>query len=46
MSHLATAALVNAIWDLWARREGKPVWRLLCDMTPQQLVNVMDFRYM
>ncbi|XP_043229651.1 mitochondrial enolase superfamily member 1-like [Amphibalanus amphitrite] len=45
VSHLATAALVNAIWDLWARRERKPVWRLLCDMTPQQLVNVMDFRY-
>ncbi|XP_037090139.1 mitochondrial enolase superfamily member 1-like [Pollicipes pollicipes] len=43
--HLATAALVNAIWDLWARREGKPVWRLLVDMTPQQLVDVMDFRY-
>jgi len=45
VSHLALAALVNALWDAWARREGKPVWRLLVDMTPQQLVNVMDFRY-
>ncbi len=43
--HLATAAVVNAIWDLWAKAEGKPVWRLLCDMTPEQLVGCIDFRY-
>ena len=44
--HLATAALVNAVWDLWARAEGKPLWKLVVDMTPEQLVGCIDFRYM
>lgn len=44
--HLATGAVVNAVWDLWARREGKPVWRLVADMTPEQLVRCVDFRYL
>ena len=44
--HLATASLVNALWDLWAKREGKPVWQLVCDMTPEQLVACVDFRYL
>src|SRR6266581_4486099 len=43
--HLALAAIVNAIWDLWARNERKPVWKLLADMTPRQLVRCIDFRY-
>lgn len=43
--HLATAALVNAVWDLWAKMEGKPLWKLLSDMTPEQLVACVDFRY-
>ena len=43
--HLATAAIVNAVWDLYARSEGKPLWRLLCDMSPEQLVACIDFRY-
>jgi L-fuconate dehydratase len=43
--HLATAAVVNAVWDLWAKAEGKPVWKLLVDMTPGQLVDCVDFRY-
>lgn len=43
--HLATAALVNAVWDLYARVEGKPVWKLLADMSPEQLVSCIDFRY-
>jgi len=43
--HLATAAVVNAVWDLWAKAEGKPVWKLLADMTPEQLVRCLDFRY-
>jgi len=43
--HLATAAIVNAVWDLWARREGKPLWKLLADMTPEQLVGCVPFRY-
>ena len=43
--HLATAAIVNAVWDLWAKREGKPVWKLLVDMTPEELVRCLDFRF-
>ncbi len=43
--HLATAAVVNAIWDLWGKAEGKPVWKLVCDMTPEQIVACIDFRY-
>jgi L-fuconate dehydratase len=44
--HLATAALVNAVWDLWARAAGKPLWKLVADMTPEELVRCVDFRYM
>ena len=43
--HLATAAIVNAVWDLWAKVEGKPLWQLLCDMTPEEVVRCIDFRY-
>ena len=43
--HLATAAVVNAVWDLWAKVQGKPLWKLLTDMTPEQLVSCIDFRY-
>ena len=43
--HLATAAVVNAVWDLWGKAQGKPVWRLLCDMTPEEIVRCIDFRY-
>ncbi|PMR71694.1 L-fuconate dehydratase [Halomonas heilongjiangensis] len=43
--HLATAAIVNAIWDLWAKSEGKPVWKLLVDMSPEQLVSCLDFSF-
>ncbi len=43
--HLATAAVVNAVWDLWSRAEGKPVWKLLADMTPAEIVKCIDFRY-
>jgi L-fuconate dehydratase len=44
--HLATAALVNAVWDLWAKAAAKPLWRLVCDMDPAELVRCVDFRYM
>lgn len=44
--HLATAAVVNAIWDLYARTQGKPLWKLLVDMTPEQIVSAIDFRYL
>lgn len=43
--HLALAAIVNATWDLWAKAEGKPVWKLLADLTPEQVVSCIDFRY-
>jgi L-fuconate dehydratase len=44
--HLATAALVNAVWDAWARAEGKPLWKLIVDMSPEELVRCVDFRYL
>lgn len=44
--HLATAAVINAVWDLWAKMAGKPVWRLVADMTPEQFVGLIDFRYL
>ena len=43
--HLATAAIVNAVWDLYAKVEGKPLWKLLVDMSPEELVRSIDFRY-
>ena len=43
--HMATGAVVNAIWDLWARREGKPLWKLLADMSPEQIVSCIDFMW-
>src|SRR5215467_6871543 len=43
--HLATAAVVNAVWDLWAKAEGKPLWKLLVDLSPEELVHCVDFRY-
>jgi L-fuconate dehydratase len=43
--HLAAAAVVNAVWDLWAKRARKPLWKLLVDMSPEQLVGCVDFSY-
>ena len=43
--HMATGALLNAVWDLWARREGKPMWKHLVDLSPEQLVSTIDFSY-
>jgi L-fuconate dehydratase len=43
--HLATGALLNAVWDLYARAEDKPLWQLLADMEPLQLLQAVDFRY-
>jgi L-fuconate dehydratase len=43
--HLATGALLNAVWDLYARTESKPLWQLLSDMEPAQLLKAVDFRY-
>jgi L-fuconate dehydratase len=43
--HLALAAIVNATWDLYGKAERKPLWKLLSDMSPKQLVSAIDFRY-
>jgi L-fuconate dehydratase len=43
--HLATAAVVNALWDLYAKVERKPLWKLLADMTAEQIVSCIPFTY-
>lgn len=44
--HLATGAIVNAVWDLLAKRAGKPVWRLVAEMSPQDIADIIDYRYL
>ncbi|WP_420410079.1 L-fuconate dehydratase [Hoeflea sp.] len=44
--HLATGAVVNAVWDLLAKQSGKPVWQLVAEMTPEEIVAIVDFRYL
>jgi L-fuconate dehydratase len=44
--HLATGAVVNAVWDLLAKKAGKPVWRLVAEMSPEEIVSIVDFRYL
>ena len=44
--HMAIGAVVNAVWDLCARRAGKPLWKLLADMEPEELVALVDFRHL
>ena len=44
--HMATAAVVNAVWDLYAKTRGKPLWKLLADLDPEQIVAMVDFRYL
>jgi len=43
--HMATGAILNAVWDLWAKREKKPMWKHLVDLSPEQLVSTIDFSY-
>jgi L-fuconate dehydratase len=43
--HLSTGALINAVWDLYAKSEGKPLWRLLAGMPAEKLLSAIDFRY-
>jgi L-fuconate dehydratase len=43
--HMSTGAVINAVWDLWAKRDGKPLWKLLVDLTPEQIVAAIDFSY-
>jgi L-fuconate dehydratase len=44
--HLATAAVVNAVWDLYAKARRKPLWKLLVDLEPEEIVDLVDFRYL
>ena len=44
--HLATGAVVNAVWDLWAKEAKKPVWQLVAEMTSEEIVKLIDFRYL
>ncbi|KAI0098016.1 enolase C-terminal domain-like protein [Nemania sp. FL0031] len=43
---LATCAVLNAIWDLWAKSQKKPLWRLITDFTPEEFVRIIDFHYL
>ncbi|NKL63594.1 L-fuconate dehydratase [Rhizobium leguminosarum] len=44
--HLATGAVVNAVWDLLAKQAGKPVWRLVAEMSPEEIADIVDYRYL
>jgi L-fuconate dehydratase len=44
--HMAVGAVINALWDLRAKREGKPLWELLSALSPEQIVDLVDFRYL
>ena len=44
--HMAVGAVVNALWDLKAKRAGLPLWQLLSRMSPEELVSLVDFRYL
>lgn len=45
VTHLAVAGVLNAVWDLWGKVVDKPVWQIVADMTPEELVACIDFRY-
>ncbi|KAH8714580.1 putative galactonate dehydratase [Ilyonectria robusta] len=45
VTHLAVAGVLNAVWDLWGKILGKPVWQIICDMSPEEIVRCIDFRY-
>ena len=42
---MAVGGIINSLWDMWARLEGKPVWKLLVDMNPDEILSLLDFRY-
>lgn len=46
MHRMACGAVVNAMWDLWAKKEGKPLWKLLVDLPPEKLCQAIDFRHL
>ena len=44
--HMGIGAVVNAVWDLYAKRQGRPLWKVLADLTPSEIVELIDFRYL
>ncbi|MGO7565622.1 fuconate dehydratase, partial [Rhizobium johnstonii] len=44
--HLATGAVVNDVWDLLAKQAGKPVWRLVAEMSPEAIADIVDYSYL
>lgn len=44
--HMAIGAIINALWDLRAKREGLPLWELLARLSPEEIVSLVDFRYL
>ena len=46
VEHMAIGAVLSALWDIKAKRAGKPLWRLLAEMEPEELVSTLDFRYL
>jgi L-fuconate dehydratase len=44
--HMAVGAVLNALWDLRAKRAGQPLWKVLADLSPEQIVDLVDFRYL
>jgi L-fuconate dehydratase len=44
--HLALASVTNALWDLWAKKRGVPLWKLLLDLTPEEVVRAIDLSYL
>ena len=46
VNRMAMGSIMNALWDAWAKVEKKPMWKLLVDMKPQKLVDVIDWRYL
>ncbi|MGD0809933.1 MAG: enolase C-terminal domain-like protein [Acidimicrobiales bacterium] len=44
--HMAIGAVVNAVWDLYAKRQGRPLWKVLADLTPAEIVDLIDFRHL
>jgi L-galactonate dehydratase len=45
VTHLAVAGVLNAVWDLWGKVLQKPVWQIVCEMTPEEIIRCIDFRY-
>ena len=45
LTHMAAGAVINAVWDLICKASGKPLWKYLSDLSPQEIVDLVDFRY-